>query len=147
MAEWDQMKNCLIALLFALVLQPACSKELETQMLGKWQSNEEKTLDDMRKTKDIPARTRKFFENNFFGRLILVIREGESSSYFADDKNLNIEFAPYEIIKKGDNYLIIKDFNSVLNKIEEQQWFFEKDCMYTYVSKWKFREYFCPRNE
>jgi hypothetical protein len=141
------MKNCLTALFFALVFQFAGSKGLEEQLHGKWQSNEEKTLDDMRKTKDIPAKTRAFFENNFFGRLILIIRKGESASYFSDDKNPNTQFTPYEISKTGNDYLIIKDFNSVLNKFEEQQWFFDGRCMYTYISKWKFREYFCPVNE
>lgn len=121
----------------------AFAENLEHSLIGTWKSEKEKTIEDMQKHPEIPEKSRQFLEGDFFGRLINIIKSDKSAAYFIDDSEKKLIYYPYKIIRTGSDFIVIRQFNPLLMRTEEQKWFFEGDCIYTYITKWNFREYFC----
>ena len=137
------MRHAVFIVLLSFMSVDALASDLRTQFVGKWRSDEPKTLESMRLHPEITDRVRKLFENKFFGRLVLVVTEKQSASYWAEEEGkAKLEFEPYEISEVGKDYLVVKYTNPMLDTKEKKRWYFENGYMYTYTSKWKFREYF-----
>lgn len=121
----------------------AQAKDFTKQILGKWQSDEAKTLEDMRQHPEIPANVQERFKHNYYGRLRLIIQKERSAAYFPDqDLEEPIKFGEHRFLQQGDNYLDIGFYNSEEQRDDVIRWYFEGEYMYTYVPKWQFREYY-----
>lgn len=111
-----------------------------SDLMGTWKSNEKKTLNSMESVSEIPEKTREFFQNDFFGKLVVVVKKGESAVYFFDDKPETLEFMKHRIDKVSDSVFKVKyeNENGLGSEIH-----LEGQCYTVVVSKWKFKEYFC----
>ncbi|WP_223669570.1 hypothetical protein [Kangiella shandongensis] len=135
------MKTILITILLASGL--AAYAETPSRLIGTWKSNEALTLKSMESTKGIPEKSREFFRNDFFGKLVVEVKRENFSSYFAGkavESNTK-----YEAKKIDDNNFIIKSYDEITQDYTELKITFIEDCYYTLVSKWQFREYFCKQ--
>ncbi len=140
------MKHLLPMIVLCLAGHAAIAQDLQSALIGKWRSDEAKTLADMHKHPEIPEKSRKFFEHRFFGRLVNVIEKGRAASYFIEDQGKPLEYYPYTITEVGANYLKIQYKSKITDTMLEEQLFFEGDCYYVYITKSQFREYFCRVN-
>lgn len=134
----------LISILALLsIFSSAQAEDPIDKFLGRWQSDEEKTLEDMQRHPDIPKQSRQYLEKNLFGQLILIIRKNESASYFPEDENSKIaEFEPHTVTEVGDNYVVFQGYDLLLGKERQTKFYYEDGYIFTYVTKWNFKEYF-----
>jgi len=123
-----------------------CSKPPHEELLGYWKSNESRTLESMRKTPGIPMETREFFENNFFGKLVVEYKVDTVRSKYELDKD-NIEefykYYPYKVLEKGKNYYLLESHSYISDENDINKIHMEGNCYYALVTKYDFREYFC----
>ena len=141
-----KMKKPLLILLLLALPVAGKSAEVPDWLIGTWQSNEKLTLADMNRHPEVSQKARKFFENKFFGRDVQIFRKNDSTSYFVDDKPAHLKYEAYEKISVNGDTIKIVDFNNILGKMEHTI-YREGQCFYVLVSKWEFKEYFCPRDQ
>jgi len=136
------LRTLIIVAMFAFCAS-AQAKDYTKEILGKWQSDEAKTLEDISRHPEIPADALKTYKNHYYGRLRLIIQKDRSAAYFTDqDLNEPIKFGAHKFSEQGDNYLDISFFDEASKKEDVIRWYFDGKYMYTIVSKWKFREYY-----
>jgi len=78
-------------------------------LCGEWRSNADLTLDEMARSDKLSDKQRRFFSDNFFGRLTVETRESSSRAYFPDDDLSSISWEPSEVILKRGNSLLVKE--------------------------------------
>jgi hypothetical protein len=140
---FDFMKRHLLATIVAAVTSYAHCAEMPKCFLGRWKSNEVKTLADMRLHGDISEKARKLFEEKFFGRLVMIVGPRRSFSYFTDmQTSSEIEFEDNDVVEAGDSYVVLR--YKISNIPITTKWFCEGNEIYALVSRWEFREYFSP---
>ena len=136
------MRILIIVAMFALC-NAAQAKDFTKEILGKWQSDEMKTLEDINKHSEIPAAVLANYNNNYYGRLRLIIQKERSAAYFPDQALKEpIKFGEHKFVKQGENFLDISFYDEVTKKQDVIRWYFEGDYIYTIVSQWQFREYY-----
>ena len=135
------MKTVKYFLVFVLSF-PVYAMEF-SQHIGKWKSNEQMTLQSMNGKKNIPEKMVKLFTKDFFGKLIIEIKEETVSSYFVDDNEWKQENLPYTKKVLSPNSIFISYTDKETDIKLEYEYIFENNCFYTLVSKFQFREYFC----
>ncbi len=137
------MKFLISALAF-LTLGPASTPlDLPAAFVGVWRSDEAKTLEDLRKHPEVSNAATRLAEGHFYEGLVYVVERDRLASLFIEDAGEPVQFQPYTVTEIGEDYLKIEQMNPNFGVMEEQQWFFEAGCIYTYSSKWHVREYFC----
>ena len=95
---------------------------------------------------EVSQKARKIIENNFFGRLVQIFRKSDSTSYFIDEEPERLKYEAYEKVSvKGDTITLV-DFNDTLGMMEHTI-YRDGRCFYMLVSRWDFKEYFCPEGE
>jgi hypothetical protein len=120
---------------------PARSAELPSCMLGRWKSDESRTLEDMRRHPEVTEKAKEVFGNNFFGRLIVVFGSNGSTAYFEGEQPPDqATFTPYEIVESKADSVVLRVSSSGVEWLSK--WYCDEDSIYTHVSKWEFREYF-----
>ncbi len=97
----------------------------------------------MQRHLNIPEKSRQFLKKNFFGWLILIIKKNESASYFPEDENSKIaEFEPHTVTEVGDSYVVFQGYDLLLEEERQTKFYYEDGYIFTYVTKWNFKEYF-----
>ena len=116
-------------------------------LLGIWKSNEAMTLESMNKTAGVTQKAKKLFSNEFFGKLILDFRSDHELKSFIPGETDDLEefnkYGPFEILATNSEYIELKQYSEILNESMTQKYYFNEECLYVYISKWRFREYFC----
>jgi hypothetical protein len=135
------MKLAIVVWFLALVAPVARSSDLPSCLIGRWKSDEIRTLQEMRRHAEVTEKARLLFENDFFGRLIVVFGSRGSTSYF-DGEQVPDErtYEPYDVVESTAASVVLRV--SVSGRQWSQRWFCDEDSIYTLVSKWEFREYF-----
>ena len=131
-------------LLIGLLLLSGCSDDSipHHAILGKWRSNAQLTLESVIVTEGITPQTRAFLERDFFGHMIIEIREKESRTTNEKD-NYDSGFEPYEVLEISDDYIRIKAWSNFFQDYDERILYLDGDCYYEIFAEFKFREYFC----
>jgi hypothetical protein len=127
----------------ALILMPlhAFSADIPECFLGRWKSDEALTLEDMRKHPEVTEKARAFFENKFFGSLVLVYGPGYGGGYLEGEQTrADLFFEKFDVMERGTDWVTLRI--RTLGVEQHQQWFCESGRIYVLVTRWKFREYF-----
>lgn len=133
-------KKRLIGIILTLLASSASSNEVHETIIGKWQSDETLTLEDMNRH-SITTKARDIFEDDFFGKLIIIIRKNEFASYFLGEDEP--KFEPYEIIESNENSITIQYYWEYIDDYNEMTLYLEDDYLYIPIpTKWEFNEYF-----
>ena len=111
-------------------------------ILGKWKSNAQLTLESVFVTEGITSRTRAFFENDFFGHLVVEIREKESRTFDPRD-DYDSGYEPYEVLEVSKEFIRIKAWSNFFKDYDERVLYLDGDCYYEIFAEFKFRQYFC----
>ncbi len=131
---YAQAMKILLAIAILIISQMAHANSL----LGNWKSDEERTLQEVRKIFAMPKKVRDLFENNFFGNLEFQFTENKIYSEL-DGKKYE---EPYEVISYTDKSITIKSWSILLQEDEETTYYIEGEAIYVIISKYNFREYF-----
>ena len=140
----NRMKQILI--LFIFVISTQSNADESPFYVGTWQSNEEKTLASMNEVHDIPENTKLFLRDNFFGRLVNVVREDTFAAYFIGERPDKLVFRPYDVEVLSNSTIRITYYDEFTDSNVIQTLTFEENCYSLHVSKWNFKEYFCREN-
>lgn len=132
-----------IVLLLLLSISNLSSAEDKLFYVGSWQSNEKMTLVSMEKVKGIPEKTREAYRDNFYGKLINIIRKDSFTTYFADQKPDHLNFVNAEITVLPKDTIRFKYFHETRDQYVEREISFENNCYSVPDLQWGFREYFC----
>ena len=111
-------------------------------ILGKWRSNAQLTLESIIVTEGITPQTRAFLERDFFGHLVIEIRETESRTTNERD-NYDSGYEPYEVLEIADDHIRIKAWSNFFQAYQERIFYIDGDCYYEIFAEFKFRQYFC----
>jgi|APFre7841882724_1041349.scaffolds.fasta_scaffold170842_1 hypothetical protein len=135
------MKAPLFALLLAAPSSCVLAAEVPGCFVGRWKSNEAKTLEDMRRHPEVTAKARALFENNFFGRLVLVISPRHSAGYLEGKQSpVDMTFEVNDVVEAGPAHMVLR--TKLMGVTSTQKWFCEGEEIYGLTSRWEFREYF-----
>lgn len=127
-----------------LLLLAACDSrdEIPAAFVGTWQSDEQLTLESMRDSDKIDPIARATFEDDFFGRLVVVYRPHEGRSYFIDSEE-RPDFRPHDIVDSGSNFVTFSTpDNEALGLAVERTWYVDGDLMIVRMDEWGFVEVF-----
>ncbi|RLA11341.1 MAG: hypothetical protein DRQ59_09990 [Gammaproteobacteria bacterium] len=114
------------------------SMVIANPLIGEWESDEKRTLEDVNARDNIPPKTKAFFENDFFGKLKLTFTENKIFTTYEEFENSG----SYEILNETENSITLRAWNDVLKEYEDQTFYIEGNIIYTITSKYKIREYF-----
>lgn len=138
------MRAALIAVVLLVIW--SCASQEDSELIGVWKSNKQKTLESMGTVSGIDPKAKALFEGDFFGQMIVEFRRGESRAYFEDD-SLNAEgtahFSPYRLIVETKEFFLLQEIDESTGKTVETKLPREGDCYHLLVARWGFREYFC----
>jgi len=135
------MRFTILLLLLALCATSTAQEKLF--FVGTFQSNEAKTLADMEKVKGIPEKERKVLRNNFYGKLVNIIRQDSFTTYFAGQKPQHLNFISADIQVLSNNKIRMKYFNQARGEYLVRELVFEDGCYTVPARQWDFQEYFC----
>ncbi len=107
-------------------------------LLGKWRSDEERTLQEVQKIPALPEKFRELFENNFFGKLVFEFTKNKIYSEFDGETSEG----SYKVVRSTDESITVRARSSLLQEDEETTYYLDGEAIYTIVSKYDFREYF-----
>lgn len=132
-------------LAWLLLLLVGCESEappLPEAFLGTWRSDEQLTLESLTYATAVPDDVRAQFENDFFGRLVVMFTETERSSFFIDQGQLPVT-VEHNIADAGDNFVtFIEPANDELGLSTERTWYIDGDLIAVPIEEWGFTEYF-----
>jgi len=97
----------------------------------------------MRKHPEVTEKAKKLFTNHFFGRLVIIYKNGEAAWYLMGEKPTELEFINFQTVLSNDNSVSFKFFDKTLGENTGSTIYRDGDCYYMFTSKWKFKEYFC----
>ncbi|WP_157422113.1 hypothetical protein [Acidovorax sp. Root219] len=113
---------------------PAC-------FLGLWKSHEALTLEDMRKHPDVSDKAKTLFENNFFGKLVVIFGPRNHGSYFEDETDAQpLQFNAYRIKSRGPDWMVLT--RQLLGEDVDTKLGCEGERYYAIITRWEFKEYF-----
>ncbi len=134
--------NKIIAIFFIISLLVGCSMNPTKSLIGKWKSNEQKTLASVEATKGVSEKAKLLFNKDFFGKLIVEYKKDTYRAWY-ENKEATEGPEPYKLLEATDKYYIVEAIDLLSGKKVPKQMFWDNECYYLLVSKWKFREYFC----
>lgn len=116
--------------------------EIPAAFVGTWQSDEQLTLESMRGSNRVGPEARATFEDDFFGRLVVVYRPYEGRSFFIDADE-RPEFEPHDIVDSGPNFVTFSaPDNEKLGLDVQRTWYVDGDFMIVRMDEWGFVEVF-----
>ena len=131
-------KILIIFCLFFLLVSPIWAQE-SCILKGKWKSNEEATLREMAKNKNLTEKQIAFLSNNFFGKLIIDYTCSEFTSYYEGESTT----FKYKIIHQNKNFLVAQYYDNILKQNLTKEVEIKGDCYYTPLAGLGFKEVFC----
>ena len=136
------MKNYQIYIFAILtILYSTTAVSAECPLMGKWKSDETKTLASIPATGKVTDKQRTLFENHFFGKLTLKITCTEMTSSYAGDS----ETFAYTYVKQAVHHITIQTHDEENDKDVERDLTLAQDgqCYRVPVSTLGFKEYYC----
>lgn len=132
------------ALLIGILALSGCDRPPipHEAIVGKWKSNAQLTLESVVVTEGITPQTRAFLERDFFGHLVVEIRENDSRTTNERD-DYDSGFEPYEVLEVTNDYIRIKAWSNFFQDYDERILHLDGDCYYEIFAGFKFRQYFC----
>jgi len=124
--------------LFFLLVSPIWAQE-SCILQGKWYSNEEATLREMAKNKNLTEKQIAFFSNNFFGKLIIDYTCSEFTSYYEGESTT----FKYKVIQQKENFLMAQYYDHILKENITKELEISGNCYYTPLEGLGFKEVFC----
>lgn len=118
----------------------------ESELVGIWKSNSEKTLASMREVEGISCKAKRLFEGDFFGHLIAEYTDVQGRFYFdreEDNTEGMKEFSRYRLLEETPEKFVIEYYDGLTESEVTKELWREGGCYWVLVSKWEFREYFC----
>ena len=135
-------RHALVSGLLVLLLACDSRDEIPSAFVGTWQSDEQLTLESMRGSDKVDPVARATFEDDFFGRLIVVYRPYDGRSYFIDSDE-RPDFEPHAIVDSGTNFVTFSDPNNeALGLDVERTWYVDGDLLIVRMDEWGFVEVF-----
>jgi len=128
----------------SLVTAQGFAAELPDWLIGTWKSNEKMTLSSMNSTAGITEDAKEIFNNGFFGKLITIYSGRNSLTYYFDEAASAKEYFDLLDIDADDTTVTFRYFNEAFKDDLTTTIHRDESCFYILVSKWRFREYFCP---
>ena len=127
-----------ILLMVLLSLLPACAKD-SCILKGQWQSNEKATLEQMEKYGGVTEKQRKFFTNNFFGKLMVEYTCTEATLHGEGGTSTG----KYKIIRQVGNVLDVQFYDKVPDDGITKRIILYGDCYQVPQHNLHFNEVFC----
>lgn len=131
------MRTALISFLLALTV--GCAKAPDNPLIGTWQSDADATLADMHKHPEVTEKSRKFFENDFFGHFRMTYTSDKHMT--DDDKGFHTE-VPYKVVEITKDHVDVAHFDELQQKYVTDRIYLDGDKIYVFTSKYNFKEYF-----
>lgn len=116
----------------------ACARGVDDRLIGTWQSDAEATLADMHKHPEVTEKSRKLFENDFFGHLIVTYT---ATDYLTDFKNIHTK-TTYKVLDSTPGYVDTEHYEELYGKDVKERVYIDGPMIYVITSKYEFREYF-----
>ncbi|WP_018275933.1 hypothetical protein WKI13_05570 [Teredinibacter turnerae] len=135
------MQKYLLVLLLALPHLAYAQQQLF--YIGRFKSDEAKTLASMRAIPGIPEKERKAYEKDFFGRLVNDIRSDSFTTYFANDVPASPVFIPAQIQLVSGDTIRMRYYHEYRKEFVERELTFKDGCYTVPVGPWGFEEFFC----
>lgn len=138
-----KIKIIIFISLCSFLLISCATTRNDCPLLGKWQSNEKATLEEMEKHGgDIPEKLKKMLSDKFFGQLTLEYTCSTMTSYFKDSPTA--KDMKYEIIRRESNLLEVRyHAPELLGGITTKRINIIGDCYYVPTAGFTFSEVFC----
>ena len=132
-------------ILFALICgaMAGCGPPTHQAIIGTWQSDAELTLQSMNQAADLPAEARSYFNDDYYGHLIVEYRVDTVRARF-DNSDYDTGYQPYEVVTVGDDKIVTREWNEILRVFETSTTYLDGECIYGLSAQYAFREYFCP---
>ncbi len=115
-------------------------------LIGKWKSNAELTVQSLNQIEGISEQSLKYLKQNVLGRLTVEFTNTTTRSYFGQAKS-DDKFSPYKVLQQTDGFSKIEHTDPLTGKIIISPLYWQNDCYYELVSKWQYKEFFCPATE
>lgn len=132
------------SLIFVVILGSqglALAASLPGCFLGRWRSNEELTLADMRQHPEVSPLAKELFERQFFGRLVIVFSKSFWGGYLDPDQGRDdVVFVPIDVVSATETTAVLR--STTLGVVQENEFHCDSGRLWVLVSRWKFREYF-----
>ena len=132
----------IVTISFCLFLIISCATvRKDCPLVGKWQSNEKATLEQMQKYGNLTEEKKNTFLN-IFGKLTLEYTCSKVTSYSKDD--LVVKAMKYEIVRREGDLLEIRyHAPELLGGTNTKQITLVGDCYYLPLERFTFSEVFC----
>ena len=144
-AAVNLMKYRVVILVFmSLIASKGLSSEIPDWLIGTWKSNEELTLKSMNSTAGVTEEAKLIFSKGFFGSLIQIYTTQKGVSYLLEEKSGTAENMKFSEINLGENSVTLTYYSKIFEEEINTTLYRDESCFYILVSKWRFREYFCP---
>jgi hypothetical protein len=134
--ETTRMRAALVSL---LVLAAGCAKVSDNPLIGTWQSDADATLADMHRHPEVTEKSKRFFENDFFGHLRVTYTIDEYLT--DDDKGFHTE-VPYKVAQVTTDHVDVMHFDELQQKDVTERIHLDGNKIYVFTSKYNFKEYF-----
>jgi len=135
------LSSCILVLAGVSVI--GCAAPAHRAIIGTWKSDAQRTLQSMREIADMPPQARSYFENDFYGHLIVEYRVDTVRARF-DNSGYDTGYQPYQVVEVTDGKIVTREWNEILKIFETSETFFDDGCIYGISAQYAFREYFCP---
>ena len=135
----EMMKYISLSLFVCMVISCAHLHVDDCPLKGKWKSNENFTLAEMRKVEGLSKRQIDFLSNDFFGKLKVEFTCNELISEYEGE----ITKKEYKIIKREGNFITISYFEDGLSEECDYTLELKGDCYYIPLPILTFKEVMC----
>ena len=128
----------IVLCLFLLLVSPIWAQE-SCILEGRWKSNEEATLREMAKNKNLTKKQIAIFSNNFFGKLIIDYTCSEFTSYYEGKYNT----FKYKVTQQNENFLMAQYYDHIFKEYVTREIEINGNCYFTPLEGLGFKEVFC----
>ncbi len=112
-------------------------------LLGRWKSDEARTLAEVRLNPEVTPQARAVFENGLLGKLVIIFGPRWSGGYLEGRQDRStISFEPYDVVESSAAGVALR--TQVQGVTLTNRWFCEGNAIYTLTTRWGIREYFSP---
>jgi hypothetical protein len=133
-----------LGLLMAMGVMPALASDV-CELCGTWKSHEQRTLQEMSRSKLIGLEQRALFGSNFFGRLVVEIRSGQRRSYFDDEDLATVAWEAHSTIALAPGVYSMKSKTGGEEQTRNVR--VRGDCFLVEQPELGFGEWFCRVTE
>ena len=126
-----------------LLIVPPCLSADNCPLKGKWQSDSERTLTEVKKAENISKEMIEYFSKGYFGKLAVEFTCDEIISSYENEKNS----MKYKVTKAEGNFITIEFFEKALAEYSQETLELVGDCYYSPIYSYGFKEAMCRVNK